>query len=1324
VRYAGDEFVLLLPRTRPLEARQIAERMLSRTAERPFRLRDSGAALPVSVSIGIATAPDDGQSPRELIQRADAALYHAKRSGRNQAASARDVDPAKVFGRTAAQQLDTAGLAGRDRELMAVQEALGALGARASRFLLFEGAPGLGKSALIENVRRIVASDPGWRVVKAAGVAQESYRPFHLATQLLWGLLNLHPDRGSAILRGLSEAEIAHLPQLLPELTSEPSPAAVGDPANRRGLFNALLHLTKRLADPLPLVVLVDDLHCADEASLHLLRVLLTRRELPTLVCAAAAESLRLEAEPFPLSRFCEAHPELPLQRLQLRPLTAHEIADHLRAAFPGLSPPADLPEELAQVTAGSPLFLVEILRKLAADEKIRPFDEGWELEPLAPGYLPRSIEEIVRVKVAALDHEEQQLLAQASALGEAASLSALVGSASAQEIRVLEFVDRAEALGLLRLDFDRDDETLRFLGKAVLDITRGGVKPERLREAHERAGEYHERLFEQRLLPSASLLAWHFKRAANEEKATRYQSLHRAYERRVFDASEAAAYSGEALPEPPVEAEEPEPDLALVPRLLRALQLAVRSVQLYPAESQPVQKALAQAHDAAEGLLASSERVLLTQAQRALVLNGQRLDVSEYRLIASSFLELMARAELQGLGMRRGLPRAELDGFVKALGRWQSGSLPRGFWRQFVAESSVEYLDLMQVRYTEVRRAAAGPAAAQAAAEERPLEPSERGDLARLLRALTGAVRTVRLYPLDSGQTRQSLEQMQEALTLLLARHGSVSLAGARGVLFANGERVPTGEFRALAEAFEELMESLDLSSLTFRAGATSAELEAFLAAVRDLPAGRVGPQYWESLAQEKRLSGLAFNRVSYGLDVLRSLRLDDAEAAADAAPPAVAQAAAETLAGGSRDELRETLLRYGAELVARGDVTPVWQLIGRLFDGFESLELSARERTLEGVRAFIESLVLAHQHQVADLASDHLVGALAAEREPRALAEIASALYTMVAAALQFSDHTLAARLLQALRSRGRELQEAGAPPAAVEALDRRLDATAQNLLADDLQSADPLAREKAAQVAGQLGPSHAGLLIDVIRQQRSFRIRQSAATLLAQMGPQAALAAKRELALEVTAEQRFRLLEVIDSVTRDLKQEIALCLRDTNGRVRQAAFRLAERLRDASLAEVLADCVRHGDPNLARGAVRAIAALPGEAAVPALVSLLQGARSSDLATSCCQALGRFADPDAVQALAAVLRGRTLGLFGRRWDDQVRAVAAQALSYSPHPSAAAALAPFGNDRDARVKSVAQAVAQDGPRPLPPPEPLPDPVGERENDEAPPEAP
>ncbi|MFQ5847437.1 MAG: diguanylate cyclase [Candidatus Methylomirabilales bacterium] len=80
-RYGGEEFLVMLPETEPDGALEAAERIRTRVFEETF---DNGSEpVGITISIGVAGFPEHGDTPESVIASADAALYEAKRSGRN-----------------------------------------------------------------------------------------------------------------------------------------------------------------------------------------------------------------------------------------------------------------------------------------------------------------------------------------------------------------------------------------------------------------------------------------------------------------------------------------------------------------------------------------------------------------------------------------------------------------------------------------------------------------------------------------------------------------------------------------------------------------------------------------------------------------------------------------------------------------------------------------------------------------------------------------------------------------------------------------------------------------------------------------------------------------------------------------------------------------------------------------------------------------------------------------------------------------------------------------------------------------------------------------
>lgn len=85
VRYGGEEFAIILPETNGQEALHVAERIRKSVAEYYNHTKHESAAWlqPMTVSVGIAAYPIDAQFPGELVEKADLAMYRAKKDGKN-----------------------------------------------------------------------------------------------------------------------------------------------------------------------------------------------------------------------------------------------------------------------------------------------------------------------------------------------------------------------------------------------------------------------------------------------------------------------------------------------------------------------------------------------------------------------------------------------------------------------------------------------------------------------------------------------------------------------------------------------------------------------------------------------------------------------------------------------------------------------------------------------------------------------------------------------------------------------------------------------------------------------------------------------------------------------------------------------------------------------------------------------------------------------------------------------------------------------------------------------------------------------------------------
>lgn len=1349
VRYAGDEFIILMPNSEKEAALQVANLLRQRLHREPAQLPDVEEELYITFSIGVASAPDDAYTGKALIQKADTALYYVKKTGRDRFANAGKITPEDVFAKTALYQLDKARIAGRKIQLTRVAASLRKFSKRQSQFLIVEGASGMGKSEFLQTIRKNLAQA---KILQIAvhGKPQEGFRPYYLTTNIIVEIMNQRPDKGAELLDELEPQEVNHLCHILPQL-GEPEEVSEqeDDKSWREQIFTTLVHFIPKLLNSRSLILFIDDLHLSDEATLLVLRQLLLRGDIPLFVCGTATDIRpgKVQGRQPPLDQFFTAYEqELDIARVPLTPLSTEDIGAHFRGIFPRVSLPDNFEETLAQLTQGNPLFLNEIQRKLVLDGKITLSGQQWGVEPLEEAYLPRSFEEVISQKIAALDEESKKLLDEASTHGENISLSVLTGSSENRETEVLEFVDQAVTQGLISTDYQMNDETINFLGKRVLEITYGSIAEDRKKELHQRIGDYQETLYEQRLLPSAATLAYHFQLSANQEKARVYLDSQQTLDHSIFNAQEAINYTGDKVEDTvPEDAPLDPASLSQIPEIIRALLTSVRNIKLYPPGSKAIVSSTQQLKEAINKILADNERLTITVVEKGLVVNGESLEIAEFKSIAEAFIKFFTGMELRGVAFSQGFGEHELTAMLEGLGRTSKKMIGQRFWKRFAAEQRLLHIELRQVRYTSTTaeeheavadleiaqqsRPAPAPDTAQLLGVDQRLDEQDLSEIPQVLRCLLTAISNIRLYPPESTAITYSIQHLYQALKGFFSRRPVLTLARVGKSLLVNGQKIDTADFKTMADGFLRLLESVNLRSLSLLKEISVRELVAFISATSQSPADGFDSAFWRRFAREQQLFGILFDqrlydimqeRVGVGFTTGQLEPMEDTPAESEMEPEEVIpQTAAEI---GSHisvesqgleiapepvtlepdvthftDDSLESMAEQLNDLLLKGDEKLSQQIINQLFQDFAEQAPLMRTRVINVCENLLDDPVLGSQPRLVELLTDPLLLVLPQEKDPEVLREMADLLSRTATNLIQFAEYRLASRILTHLNKRRKKLRVSPDDQTQTSEIIsfRELEPRTQMVLLDDLRSQDPARLQKVTQLLSSLGPLTIPLLIEVVKREDNLRVRQIASYLLKELGPETSKLLKRELVLEGFPQERVRILEVIDGVTHDLKTELAYALGDDSRKVRRAAFHLTERLNDPRLTSLLLDYANHEDPKMAVVAIKSLGKLKPAGAVDVLVSLLESSKEIERLIACCRALGQIADPTAIEPLAKMLAPGGLLSLRKKQSSAVRAAAGFALAQISDPRVVEALAPYVDDRDPRIRQVARALVK-----------------------------
>lgn len=333
-------------------------------------------------------------------------------------------------------------LIGREAELARLELALDDVLAGHGRIALVSGGPGLGKTRLAAELGALARSR-GARVYEGRCLEGGSMPPFWPVQQVARALVREHPPDQLAELVGDGASDLVKLiPELregLPDVALAPER---GMAQERFQLFDALSTLFRRAAAAGPLVVLLDDLHWADEPTLVCLEFLAPDiAKLPLLLLVAHRESAHLASLQRALSAL--AHQgngvRLPLHGLG----EAHAGAVLAQHGADTSSP--ELVRRVYELTAGNPFMLIHMARWLAA------LPAGSQASASAPLALPPEARVLLEQQLAALPKPSQELLQRCATFGQPFHFSDLRRATGLAGEEVLDRLDPALRACLVR---------------------------------------------------------------------------------------------------------------------------------------------------------------------------------------------------------------------------------------------------------------------------------------------------------------------------------------------------------------------------------------------------------------------------------------------------------------------------------------------------------------------------------------------------------------------------------------------------------------------------------------------------------------------------------------------------------------------------------------------------------------------------------------------------------------------------------------------------------------------------------------------------------
>ncbi|MDB4881410.1 MAG: diguanylate cyclase [Gemmatimonadetes bacterium] len=501
-RYAGDEFVALLPGLDGEAARELADQIRITTAGMPIPLRESaGQAMNVTLSIGVATAPLHGETFETLFTAADRALFDAKREGRDKVVLAGTESagpPELVFTR----------FVGRSAEVRSLVTALDQSVRGAPQVRVVIGEAGVGKSTLVRQLFP-EARLRGAVMVTGRALETESRAPYGPWAELILALheLGMAPSKSWPLLE-----------RLVPALARGNATAGVLpslDSTQGHHLMQELISFLRGASDIRPIGLVLEDMHWADSASWDVLEYVLAQLATERIFIALTVRSEEAAFGAVRERRQRLSRDERTRER-RLERLTSAEVREWLQGSLHRAELGEDLLDFVLRHTEGNPFLVTQLMRVLAEENVFTYNGAAWVWTLPTSLALPAGMSDLVGRRLNRLPHDALRILVTAAAIGRTFTVSLLAEATGATIDAVLDAVDNGLAASVLEPAREADDDTYQFAHALLVDAVLRSVSPARRRLTHERVAD----LLTVRTPDAVDQIASLYARSGNSSKA------------------------------------------------------------------------------------------------------------------------------------------------------------------------------------------------------------------------------------------------------------------------------------------------------------------------------------------------------------------------------------------------------------------------------------------------------------------------------------------------------------------------------------------------------------------------------------------------------------------------------------------------------------------------------------------------------------------------------------------------------------------------------------------------------------------------------------
>ncbi|MCP3464574.1 AAA family ATPase [Bradyrhizobium sp. CCGUVB23] len=366
---------------------------------------------------------------------------------------------------------------------------------------------------------------------------------------------------GAALLTAIREHAPTWLAQM-PSFLGEGDRAAFQHElfgATRERMLREFADLLESLASKRPWVIILEDLHWSDFATVDVLSRLARRDRKAAILVLATYRPMEVAVGGHPVKA---VHQDLHIHghatELALDRLTGSDVERYLALRFNSAELAGELVERVFARTEGQPLFVTSLLDHLVAQGVLVEDSGGWRLEReevASHDSMPRDLQGMIARQIDHLTAEERSLLEVASAAGAEFSALHIAGALDRNVLDVEQMCEELARAGRIIVaagstEWPSGEVSGRYAFQHALyqEMLYQRLAPARRVNTHVRLGVSLEPGYGSQAAEVASVLARHFELGRDFAKATRYLTVAAEGSARRFSTREAANYLTRAL--------------------------------------------------------------------------------------------------------------------------------------------------------------------------------------------------------------------------------------------------------------------------------------------------------------------------------------------------------------------------------------------------------------------------------------------------------------------------------------------------------------------------------------------------------------------------------------------------------------------------------------------------------------------------------------------------------------------------------------------------------------------------------------------------------